>query len=122
MNLYDFASLGQGYHVAPEHRADSQTKRAWIPDSAAIPELTPNDGTEPGRFPQTQGHGGSGRSVPPGGLDIPSVQLLPLASDAADLPSAEPSSGIVDHQEEDGSWGGIQPPWVYSLIALNVLG
>ncbi|HEX3519449.1 MAG TPA: prenyltransferase/squalene oxidase repeat-containing protein, partial [Solirubrobacteraceae bacterium] len=25
---------------------------------------------------------------------------------------------IVDRQEADGSWGGIQPPWVYSLIAL----
>ena len=29
---------------------------------------------------------------------------------------------IVSHQEADGSWGGIQPPWVYSLIALNHLG
>ena len=29
---------------------------------------------------------------------------------------------IVDHQESDGSWGGIQPPWVYSLMALHVLG
>jgi len=29
---------------------------------------------------------------------------------------------IVQRQEEDGSWGGIQPPWVYSLIALKVLG
>ncbi len=29
---------------------------------------------------------------------------------------------IVDHQEADGSWGGIQPPWVYSLIAFKCLG
>jgi squalene-hopene/tetraprenyl-beta-curcumene cyclase len=29
---------------------------------------------------------------------------------------------IIDHQEADGSWGGIQPPWVYSLMALNVEG
>lgn len=29
---------------------------------------------------------------------------------------------IVSHQEEDGSWGGIQPPWVYSLIALHTMG
>lgn len=29
---------------------------------------------------------------------------------------------ILSHQEADGSWGGIQPPWVYSLIALNHLG
>jgi squalene-hopene/tetraprenyl-beta-curcumene cyclase len=29
---------------------------------------------------------------------------------------------IVRRQEADGSWGGIQPPWVYSLIALDVCG
>ncbi len=29
---------------------------------------------------------------------------------------------IVERQEADGSWGGIQPPWVYSLIALRTLG
>ena len=29
---------------------------------------------------------------------------------------------IIARQEKDGCWGGIQPPWVYSLIALNLLG
>ena len=29
---------------------------------------------------------------------------------------------IIARQESDGSWGGIQPPWVYSLIALHLLG
>ncbi|MEZ0075963.1 squalene--hopene cyclase [Planotetraspora sp. GP83] len=29
---------------------------------------------------------------------------------------------IVARQELDGCWGGIQPPWVYSLIALNLCG
>ena len=29
---------------------------------------------------------------------------------------------VVEHQEDDGSWGGIQPPWVYSLMALKTLG
>ncbi len=29
---------------------------------------------------------------------------------------------IVRHQETDGSWGGIQPPWVYSLMALHLAG
>jgi squalene-hopene/tetraprenyl-beta-curcumene cyclase len=29
---------------------------------------------------------------------------------------------IVRRQEADGSWGGIQPPWVYSLIALHLAG
>ena len=31
-------------------------------------------------------------------------------------------SWIVDRQEADGGWGGIQPPWVYSLIALHLEG
>ncbi len=29
---------------------------------------------------------------------------------------------ILEHQEADGAWGGIQPPWVYSLIALHHAG
>ena len=29
---------------------------------------------------------------------------------------------VIARQEADGSWGGIQPPWVYSLIALNLEG
>ncbi len=29
---------------------------------------------------------------------------------------------IITRQERDGCWGGIQPPWVYSLIALSLLG
>jgi squalene-hopene/tetraprenyl-beta-curcumene cyclase len=29
---------------------------------------------------------------------------------------------IVQRREADGSWGGIQPPWVYSLIALRLQG
>ena len=29
---------------------------------------------------------------------------------------------IVRHQDADGAWGGIQPPWIYSLMALHVEG
>jgi squalene-hopene/tetraprenyl-beta-curcumene cyclase len=29
---------------------------------------------------------------------------------------------IIARQEADGSWGGIQPPWVYSLMALHLRG
>lgn len=29
---------------------------------------------------------------------------------------------IAKHQDEDGVWGGIQPPWVYSLMALHASG
>lgn len=29
---------------------------------------------------------------------------------------------VVAHQDADGGWGGIQPPWVNSLMALNAAG
>ena len=29
---------------------------------------------------------------------------------------------ILEHQEPDGCWGGIQPPWVYSVMALTLRG
>jgi squalene-hopene/tetraprenyl-beta-curcumene cyclase len=29
---------------------------------------------------------------------------------------------ILRRQEHDGGWGGIQPPWVYSIMALHLLG
>jgi squalene-hopene/tetraprenyl-beta-curcumene cyclase len=39
-----------------------------------------------------------------------------------ELALARAERWIVDRQEDDGSWGGIQPPWVYSLIALHLRG
>jgi squalene-hopene/tetraprenyl-beta-curcumene cyclase len=35
---------------------------------------------------------------------------------------ARATEWILRRQEADGSWGGIQPPWVYSLIALHLMG
>jgi squalene-hopene/tetraprenyl-beta-curcumene cyclase len=32
------------------------------------------------------------------------------------------SEWILARQEADGGWGGIQPPWVYSVIALHLVG
>ncbi|MDH3991453.1 MAG: squalene--hopene cyclase [Gammaproteobacteria bacterium] len=29
---------------------------------------------------------------------------------------------IIRHQDADGAWGGIQPPWIYSLLALHASG
>jgi squalene-hopene/tetraprenyl-beta-curcumene cyclase len=29
---------------------------------------------------------------------------------------------IIRHQDYDGGWGGIQPPWIYSLMALHTEG
>ena len=37
-------------------------------------------------------------------------------------PMRRAAEWILARQEADGGWGGIQPPWVYSLIALHLLG
>jgi len=38
------------------------------------------------------------------------------------LAMARAERWIVRRQEGDGSWGGIQPPWVYSVMALKLCG
>ena len=35
---------------------------------------------------------------------------------------AHATEWIVRHQDADGAWGGIQPPWIYSLMALHEEG
>jgi squalene-hopene/tetraprenyl-beta-curcumene cyclase len=35
---------------------------------------------------------------------------------------AQAGDWILERQEADGGWGGIQPPWVYSILALHLLG
>jgi len=35
---------------------------------------------------------------------------------------AEAERWVREHQEADGSWGGIQPPWVWSILMLAALG
>jgi squalene-hopene/tetraprenyl-beta-curcumene cyclase len=45
----------------------------------------------------------------------PSARLRRLALGRA-------TEWILRRQEADGSWGGIQPPWVYSLMALRLMG
>ncbi|MEG3594074.1 MAG: squalene--hopene cyclase [Chloroflexota bacterium] len=39
-----------------------------------------------------------------------------------DLALKKSKEWILEHQEADGSWGGIQPPWVYSIMALYAAG
>lgn len=38
------------------------------------------------------------------------------------LAEARVARWICERQEADGSWGGIQPPWIYSIFALHALG
>ena len=72
---------------------------------------------------------GEPRAAPPGArgwlsrLDrvLRALRTPAAARRCAGSRSARAERWIVRRQEADGSWGGIQPPWVYSLIALHLL-
>jgi squalene-hopene/tetraprenyl-beta-curcumene cyclase len=65
----------------------------------------------------------SGRGAWLGRLDqlLRAYERRPLAP-LRRLALAKAERWIVRRQEADGSWGGIQPPWVYSLMALHLAG
>ncbi len=54
-------------------------------------------------------------------------RLLHLLQNARLTPGRETAiklclEWILKHQDADGAWGGIQPPWIYALIALRTEG
>jgi squalene-hopene/tetraprenyl-beta-curcumene cyclase len=83
---------------------------------------TARDGQQPGRSPRDPWRAAFR------GLDRAlrgyERSLRPLAPAAAVRSAAlrRCADWIIARQEQDGCWGGIQPPWVYSLIALHLLG
>ena len=121
LNIYDFASWARAT-VVPMLIILNERPVCSVPESARIDEL----------YPAPRDHIDYSLPRPPGALSwrrffhtmdgflrrYEGVAFRPLRQAA--YRAAE--RWIVAHQEADGSWGGIQPPWVYSLIALKVLG
>lgn len=75
----------------------------------------------------------SGRAAPRtrGGLAGAAFGLLDRGLKLYQRAPVQPARGlamrraaewILARQEADGGWGGIQPPWVYSILALHLLG
>src|SRR3954471_14509957 len=69
------------------------------------------------------------RPVRPADLDLTAIGAIPGKTRPAGRPSPlrrravrVAERWIRDRQEADGSWGGIQPPWVWGIIALAALG
>jgi len=121
INIYEFASWARAT-IVPLLIVMTQRPTCAIPNSAAIDELypRPRDETDYSLPPPSRLRGW-------GGFFYAADKLLrlyerlpwkPLRSLA--LRRAE--QWVLEHQETDGSWGGIQPPWVYSLMALKTLG
>jgi len=69
------------------------------------------------------------RPVRPSDLDLTAIGAIPGQTKAPGRPNPlrrravrVAERWIRERQEADGSWGGIQPPWVWGIIALAALG
>jgi squalene-hopene/tetraprenyl-beta-curcumene cyclase len=120
LNIYDFASWARAT-IVPMLIILSERPTCPVPDHARIDELYPN-GREGTDYAPPKPAGASWKRFfheADGVLRrydrVAQPQLRKRAYKAAE-------EWIIAHQEADGSWGGIQPPWVYSLIALHLRG
>jgi squalene-hopene/tetraprenyl-beta-curcumene cyclase len=112
LNLYDFACWARGT-IAPLLIVISQRPVRDLGVSV-------NEVIAPGSEPRMH-------RVPGSGVFLWLDHALKLYDRLPRQPGRAASRGklvewITERQEADGGWGGIQPPWVYSLIALNLEG
>ena len=120
-NIYEFSSWARPT-IVPLLIVLTDHPQREVPDWATLDELflhprTRTDYSLPKR----------GNSLSMGTLFYHADQLIGLYRRFPFQPLRHTASRKVEewvlaHQEDDGSWGGIQPPWVYSLIALHHLG
>jgi squalene-hopene/tetraprenyl-beta-curcumene cyclase len=112
-NIYDFACWARQTIVA------LSVVRAYRPQRALPFELSELRGSEPWR--PSEGRSRIGRWLARGDRALRAYERRPLRWLRA-FALARAERWIVARQEGDGSWGGIQPPWVYSLMALSLRG
>ncbi len=131
-SVYDFASWARTT-VVPllivlSRRRGREHPAHPVPEWANLDELfpRPRDQTDyslPKPMPQIWSFGGWGWAK--------SLYLLNRALGMYERLPVHPFRGaaerrvvdwILEHQEANGGWAGIQPPWVYCLIALHHMG
>lgn len=121
LNIYDFGSWARATIVPMIILLDRKPVRA-VPDRAAIDELYPLPRSKtdysirrPNRLVGWETFFYAGDAI------LRQLEKLPWKPTRRQaIKRAE--RWVLEHQEADGSWGGIQPPWVYSLMALSSLG
>ena len=118
-NIYEFSSWARAT-IVPMSIILTERPYCPVPESAEIDELYP-EGREATDF---------SLSIPDDWISRGLFTLDRLMNLYRKSPM-QPLRGfarrralqwILEHQEADGAWGGIQPPWVYSLIALHHAG
>ena len=120
-NIYEFASWARAT-VVPMLIILTRQPYCPVPESANIDELYP-DGREGTEYSLPKPTGGFGWSKALYWADKLAglYQRFPVHP-LRGLAERKVMEWVLEHQEADGSWAGIQPPWVYSLIALHTLG
>ncbi len=125
LNIYEFASWARGTIVACTILL-TEKPRCAIPKSAQLDELYPN-----GRENTDYTFGKRGKPLSWPGFFKAIDRVLRILEGTPLQAIREPfrnsalkkaEQWILERQESDGSWGGIQPPWVYSLMALRTIG
>ncbi|MCL6453341.1 MAG: squalene--hopene cyclase [Alicyclobacillus sp.] len=115
LNIYDFASWARST-IVPLSVVMSRRPVYPLPDGMGISELY-----VAGVKPVRKAKDGWGDFF--NGIDrlLQHYQKWPfhVGRIAAERRAIE---WVLDHQERDGNWGGIQPPWFYSLLALKAAG
>ena len=120
-NIYQFSSWARAT-VVPILIILTERPLRPVPGWAAIDELypEPRDRTDYS-LPRPTGYMGWKRFFHISDRLLRLYQMMPVKPGRG-IAVRKAVRWIIDHQEADGSWGGIQPPWVYSLIALKQLG
>jgi squalene-hopene/tetraprenyl-beta-curcumene cyclase len=120
LNVYDFACWARQTIVA---LSLVKARRPVRPLPFELEELRGAGGLEGGPRARRPDRAVSRRARWLGGLDrvLRAYERRPIRP-LRRLAVARAEHWIMRRQEADGSWGGIQPPWVYSLMALRVGG
>ena len=124
-NIYEFASWARGTIVACTILL-TEKPHCPVPESARLDELYPN-GRENAERPFIKNGNplswaGFFKAVDRGLRLLETKPFEAVRRPLRESALKKAERWILDRQEADGSWGGIQPPWVYSLMALRTVG
>ncbi|MFP5213426.1 MAG: prenyltransferase/squalene oxidase repeat-containing protein, partial [Acidobacteriota bacterium] len=114
-NIYEFSSWARGT-IVPLSIVLAIRPRYTLPEEHSVSELYPAGASMEKKFPScTHKLFYLFDRIAKAFERNPIPSLRNRAVHAAE-------TWILDHQEETGDWGGIQPPMVYSVLALHYLG
>lgn len=120
INIYEFASWARGT-IVPLLIIMSQRPIHHLPDDKKLSELFPENWEESVESESNYPLFSWAKLFQLADNALKYYEKLPWKP-GRDKAIEKCEEWILERQEADGSWGGIQPPWVYSLLALFTLG